>query len=1225
MQLDLEAALDHFPVVARVRGREYAAAGRVQGLVRTGAVLRADVRGRARYRVTWQWAERRGWVGTCSCPVHALCKHLYAVALEALLDSAVLGAPESGEGDDLDEERVRALETERLGPALGSRWHEERGVLAEALRELREHPEPWRREGALATLLSHDRMMRLRLNADRALAEALAEEDPDVRCWKLVRVIESVPRIECPSLLVPYRDRPDLEARAAEVSRQRVLARLAAWTAPGATPAAATTRRLRVAFSVARDGKDVVILVEARVSSKKLHDAPRRLDQLEQLLAECRGRPDVLQPRELSLLLLLVQLRLGGIESAPISHHPAALRRLLEHLHESPLGYWDTASAPELAASMGVVHGAPVRLGPMPASIVPACEDTPAGPVLGLRLLLGDGRAAALDAAVLCPPPTAAVRRGDGLGLFGGTFWPVVGEPPAPLLAELSARGAVPLDLERDAPLLRPLALRFPSVASGLAAHTRVLRVRSVILADLRDEAWLHLRLLAYDAGVAWEPGAAFPDGAAAFEHRPGLGFAPADLADATRSAHSGDPTAERPASNAPVGLEMPEPSDVDPALTWLSTVLGGEEGHPAERYQSVPGHWLPATGATLDRFAEAHGALPPSVRIYATPHLRKLLDPQQRFVPRLRVTGSGIDFFEISAAWEEAAEPFSAAEISALREATTRFVRLSRGWVARAAAEGQQDVLVALADIGVEPGTEPECIGLAQLAGASDRSLQTLAACGMSEESRAAVEALRTRIAGFEGVPRLASPPGLTADLRPYQREGVDFLVHASSLGLGAVLADDMGLGKTLQALAWLLHLRAGEGDPGPALVVCPTSLLHNWRREAERFAPGLRVAVLERGSERHVLRSEAERWDLLLTNYALLRRDVEAWEKIDLNAAILDEAQNVKNPEAAVSKAVRRLRARHRLALTGTPLENRPLDLWSLVSFVSPGLLGGQRAFVERYEGSAATPLARARLAAKLRPVLIRRLKSEVAKDLPDRIEERRDCELSPEQRRLYLAELRRTRALALRPEGSAQEEARRRIAVLAALTRLRQICCHAALVGGRRSISSGKVDALFEILEPLLAEGHKVLVFSQFVKCLEILRHELTRRAIPHHVLTGESVRRDRIIAAFEAEEGASVFLISLKAGGTGLNLTAASYVVLFDPWWNPAVEAQAIDRTHRIGQHRTVVAYRLVARGTIEERIFELQQQKAAMVRDVLGEEGFARSLSRDDLAYLLDAE
>jgi SNF2 family DNA or RNA helicase len=663
----------------------------------------------------------------------------------------------------------------------------------------------------------------------------------------------------------------------------------------------------------------------------------------------------------------------------------------------------------------------------------------------------------------------------------------------------------------------------------------------------------------------------------------------------------------------------------VEPAVAWLANVLAADARAVPDRFRALPGHWLPATGASLERLATANEGAARQIRIYATPELRRLFDPDRRPAPRVRVAGSGIDFFEISAEWEEASEPFSSGEIAALRAATARFVRLPRGWVSRAWVEGQEAVLGALADLGVEPGGQPERIGITQLAGASDASLEALAACGMSADSRKAVKTLRGRIARFNGIPRVAIPSGLSAELRSYQQEGLDFLAHASSLGLGAVLADDMGLGKTVQALAWLLHLREKEPEAGPSLVVCPTSLLRNWEREAERFAPGLRVAVLERGAERHAFRAGARSYDLLLTNYALLRRDIEDWEKLDLHAAILDEAQNVKNPEAAVSRAVRRLRSRHRLALTGTPLENRPLDLWSLLAFVNPGLLGAQRAFVARYEGAAATPISRARLAAKLRPILIRRLKSEVAKDLPERIEERRDCELSTEQRKLYLAELRRTRSLALAPEGSGREEAKRRIAVLAALTRLRQICCHAALAGGKRNIASGKVETLFEILEPLLAEGHKVLVFSQFVRCLEILRQELGRRDIAHHLLTGESLKRDRIVADFESSEGACVFLISLKAGGTGLNLTAASYVVLFDPWWNPAVEAQAIDRTHRIGQDRTVVAYRLIARGTVEERIFELQQQKAAMVRDVLGEEGFARSLSREDFAYLLDAE
>jgi SNF2 family DNA or RNA helicase len=339
-----------------------------------------------------------------------------------------------------------------------------------------------------------------------------------------------------------------------------------------------------------------------------------------------------------------------------------------------------------------------------------------------------------------------------------------------------------------------------------------------------------------------------------------------------------------------------------------------------------------------------------------------------------------------------------------------------------------------------------------------------------------------------------------------------------------------------------------------------------------------------------------------------------------------VLDEAQFIKNPDAAVSRAAIELVARHRLALTGTPLENRALDLWSILAFVQPGLLGTRRQFTERYDRADTPPHRRRLLAARLRPVLLRRLKSEVARDLPPRIEERRDCELGPKQRKLYAAELLAARReidrLAAGPGGLRENK----IEILARLTRLRQICCHPALVGGGRATaadSSGKFDALWELLEPLLAEGQKVLVFSQFVRCLELLEGEMVRRGIPHHKLTGETRRRGEVVAAFESDPDPCVFLISLKAGGTGLNLTAASYVVLFDPWWNPAVEAQAIDRTHRIGQRRTVIAYRMLALGTIEEKIWQLQERKSQLAKSVLGEDGFARALTREDLEYLLE--
>jgi SNF2 family DNA or RNA helicase len=439
----------------------------------------------------------------------------------------------------------------------------------------------------------------------------------------------------------------------------------------------------------------------------------------------------------------------------------------------------------------------------------------------------------------------------------------------------------------------------------------------------------------------------------------------------------------------------------------------------------------------------------------------------------------------------------------------------------------------------------------------------------------------------------------------------------------LGGVLADDMGLGKTLQTLAWLAWLRQQGKRRRPALVICPASVLHNWQRESSRFTPELKVLVLESGAERHNLRRQIPEHDLIVTNYALLRRDLEALQKFEFRVIILDEAQFIKNPTAQVTQSVKQLRSDLRLALTGTPLENRLLDLWSIVDFVQPGYLGSQSHFTETYEPKGedaawAQKVARRRLASKVRPLMLRRLKRQVAQDLPDRIEIRRDCELDEVQRKLYLAELRRSRDKVLQTVAE-KGVAKSKIHVLAALTRLRQICCHPQLVGN--DAASGKTDTLFELLEPLLAEGQKVLLFSQFVQMLQILEKECATRQIPTHILTGETKNRQEVVNAFQNTAEASVFLLSLRAAGTGLNLTNASYVILYDPWWNPAVEAQAIDRSHRIGQTRTVNAYRLIAPGSVEEKIWELQQSKAKTISDVLGEEGFARSLTKGDLEFL----
>ena len=633
-------------------------------------------------------------------------------------------------------------------------------------------------------------------------------------------------------------------------------------------------------------------------------------------------------------------------------------------------------------------------------------------------------------------------------------------------------------------------------------------------------------------------------------------------------------------------------------------------------------GWWVRLGPRTIGTLAEAWEHRPRDVSWFGNQAVRRLLGPAAAARPSLHVRSSGVDWLVMSAEWEAEAHALTDEDLARLRAADTRWVKLSTGWARRDAAEVHDAAAAVLADLGIEPGGGDQRVTLWQLAQARPESLAALERLGADPEATRAIERIREQVAAFRGLPACPVPAGFAGELRPYQQQGLDFLAWISSLGLGAVLADDMGLGKTIQALAWIQHLRERDPEFGPCLVVCPTSVMHNWERETRRFAPGLRMLTLASGGGRHALRREIPGHDLVVTNYALLRRDLEAWKETALGAVILDEAQNIKNPSTAIARATLELRAPHRLALTGTPLENRALDLWSIMSFVNPGYLGSRAPFAARYDRLDAPPHARALLAARLRPVMLRRLKREVAADLPERIEERRDCELTRGQRQLYVAELQRSREFVALLAADPESVRRNKITILSALTRLRQICCHPALAGGAHALGSGKFDAVFELLEPLLAEGHKVLLFSQFVECLKLLAAEMVRRGVPTHTLTGQTTRREQVVSGFQDDPRACVFLISLKAGGTGLNLTAASYVVLFDPWWNPAVEAQAIDRTHRIGQDRTVIAYRMLAQGTIEEKIWELQQRKAALVKDVLGEDGFARTLDHEDLQYLL---
>jgi superfamily II DNA or RNA helicase len=1012
------------------------------------------------------------------------------------------------------------------------------------------------------------------------------------------------------------------------------------------------SRTLRAVFGIERDGIGrPIVWMEVRLTTPRVFDSPRSSPQILQLAADLKTDPLLLAPPHARLLRVVARTVPHADRLA--SHTRFGLRasrinRLLDSFSDSPLATWELQPPPATpSGNAGAAAGGRLRLGESPVDIVPLSAGGPDDMRIVLAARWPDGRSRKLEELVHLPSDD---ELHPSLVLADGVFWRVAEEPPPDLIRRLASTGSLLIPEAGRARFIELLASSFASVGDAIAPHMRIHRAHPLITLDLAADDWIHLRLFAHTGSAAWRPGLDVP-GVVAFELGGEGQWVRLDAAASEPAVGGSIPPAREtlgdPATAAPVDdaelehgeigiasdpssavwVELPDPALIEPAKQWLSQLPiarhtpraadVAEGASEAER-----GAWIRLGVRNLEAFADAWERRPREVTFLGNERMQLLLGKQRAVRPRVSVTASGVDWFTVSAAWQAEGRSLTDADLAKLRAATTRFVKLGSGWARRDQVEAYDEVAGLLADLGIEPGAGEQRVTLAQLAQARPESLAALGAFGADAGAAQEIEKLRERVRSFEGLPRVPVPRRLKATLRPYQRDGLDFLAFVTGLGMGAVLADDMGLGKTVQALAWIEWLRERDPAGGPVLVVCPASVVHNWQREAERFTPELRVLVLSSGEERHALRREVPHHDMVITNYALLRRDIERWRAIPLRAAILDEAQNVKNPGAAVSRAVLELNARLRLALTGTPIENRALDLWSIMQFVNPGYLGRRTAFAAHYDRPDPAPHTRRLLAAKLRPVMVRRLKEQVAPDLPDRIEEWRECELTPGQRKLYLAELMRSRATVERLKATPDGLMRNKFEVLAALTRLRQVCCHPALVGGRESLGSGKFDTLFEILEPLLAEGRKVLVFSQFVECLKLIAREMKRREMRFHMLTGATTRRESVVTAFETDPEPCIFLISLKAGGTGLNLTAASYVVLFDPWWNPAVEAQAIDRAHRIGQTRTVIAYRMLAAGTIEEKIWELQQRKAALVAEVLGEDGFARTLTQRDLDYLL---
>ncbi|MCK6546030.1 SNF2 family helicase [Myxococcota bacterium] len=667
----------------------------------------------------------------------------------------------------------------------------------------------------------------------------------------------------------------------------------------------------------------------------------------------------------------------------------------------------------------------------------------------------------------------------------------------------------------------------------------------------------------------------------------------------------------------------VPRDEDVEPVDRWLerlvprnATFVTTDRGAPAFSWKSDAQAVEKALRAWLGR--------PAGITYLGDTAFRKLVKVQDAPDVKVSIERTSIDWLEVSLDLEEEMAMLSLAEIAEALESSEDEILMVHAQGSETRLYRRDDLerykkqIEALHAMGLSQKSQRRQLHVLELAESDARTL--VQAGAPADRVGMMISASKALAGSNNGIPDAPVAKNAAGFLRSYQRTGVNFLTFAARHLGGALLADDMGLGKTLQTLSSITALRALNVPTRlPSLVICPASVAHNWRREAEKFCPELKVVVSEGDKRKKILQNLGD-YDIVIENSALVRRDVDILKEQEFMVIAVDEAQSIKNPGADTTKAVKQLRARHKIALTGTPIENRLTDLWSIVDFICPGYLGTLANF-ERHAKAEDAEVLHKMLRARLKPLLLRRLKREVAPELPERIEERLDCEMTEGQKMAYLAEVKRTRMILHGAENPEEWNGERRIQILAALTRLRQICCEPELAN-LPDRGSGKLEELLGLLPDLLEAGHKVLLFSQFVKMLEILEREIQKKGIRYQILTGNTPDRMAVVDAFEKDPTPQVFLISLKAGGTGLNLTSASHVILYDPWWSPALEAQAIDRSHRIGQKKTVVAVRLVTKGTIEERILELQERKKTLVRGVLENASMESTLTPDDFEFLL---
>jgi non-specific serine/threonine protein kinase len=495
-----------------------------------------------------------------------------------------------------------------------------------------------------------------------------------------------------------------------------------------------------------------------------------------------------------------------------------------------------------------------------------------------------------------------------------------------------------------------------------------------------------------------------------------------------------------------------------------------------------------------------------------------------------------------------------------------------------------------------------------------------------MDDQSMLAeLEEKKQRLLELEHPPQMNVPPNIRAVMRGYQESGFQWLCYLNEIKWGGILADDMGLGKTLQALTFLQHFK-NENKRCLALVVCPTTLIYNWENEIRKFTPGLSYHI-HHGPARSRREDELKASDILITTYGTLRSDIQLLMKLSFDYVILDESQAIKNPQSKVTKAAQLLNTSNRMCLSGTPMQNNTFDIYAQMNFLNPGMLGSTDFFRNEF----ATPIdkfsdheRKEHLRKLIYPFILRRTKEQVARDLPEKTETVLFCEMDHEQWRIYEEYRNMYRSKIL---GTIDEQGigHSQLTILQGLMRLRQICDSPAILGGEEAGAnhSVKLEELMRELQENTGD-HKVLVFSQFLGMLSLIREKLKKLHIPFEYFDGSTTpaEREKAIQSFQQDEKCRVFLISLKAGGVGLNLTAADYVYIVDPWWNPAVEQQAIDRTHRIGQTKSIFAYRMICKNTVEEKILQLQEKKKSLVKDIISDEsGFIKKLTREDVLYL----